>query len=72
VAVLVGGLEVLSLVGDRLGLTESGGFWGAIGSLSGNFGILGFAIVGIFIAVWLISYIVYRVNRYDEIEIRAV
>ena len=28
-------------------------------------------IVGVFIAAWAISYVVYRVNRYDEIEISA-
>ena len=71
VAVVVGGLEVLKLVGDQLGLTERGGFWGAIGSLSDNFGVLGVAIIGIFIAAWLISYVVYRANRYDEIEVEA-
>jgi len=71
VAVVVGGLEVLNLVGDQLGLTERGGFWGAIGSLSDNFGVLGVAIIGIFIAAWLISYVVYRANRYDEIEVEA-
>jgi high-affinity nickel-transport protein len=72
IAVIVGGLETLNLIGDQLGLTDGGGFWGAIGSLNGNFGILGFVIVGIFIAAWLISYVVYRVNRYDEIEASAV
>jgi HoxN/HupN/NixA family high-affinity nickel-transporter len=34
VAVIVGGLETLNLVGDQLGLTDSGGFWGAVGSLN--------------------------------------
>ena len=68
VALVVGGLEVLNLVGDQLGLTDGGGFWGAIGSLNDNFGVLGFAIVGIFVAAWLISYVIYRVNRYDDIE----
>ena len=68
IAVVVGGLESLNLIGDQLGLTDGGGFWGVIGTLNDNFGTLGFVIVGIFIAAWLISYVVYRVNRYDEIE----
>ncbi len=71
VAVVVGGLEVLNLIGDQLGLTDGGGFWGVIGSLNDNFGVLGFAIVGIFIVAWLISYVIYRVNRFDEIEVSA-
>jgi high-affinity nickel-transport protein len=71
VAVVVGGLETLNLIGGQLGLTDGGGFWGAIGSLSDNFGVLGYVIVGVFIAAWAISYVVYRVNGYDEIEVSA-
>ncbi len=72
VALVVAGIEVLNLVGDQFGLTDAGGFWGAIGSLNDNFGVLGFAIVGIFVAAWLVSFVIYRINRYDEIEIRAI
>jgi high-affinity nickel-transport protein len=71
VAVIVGGLETLNLIGDQLGLTDGGGFWGAVGSLNDNFGVLGYLIVGVFIAAWAISYVVYRINRYDEIEVSA-
>ena len=69
VAVIVGGLEALNLVGDQLGLTDGGGFWGAIGSLNDNFGMLGYVIVGVFVAAWAISYVVYRAKGYDEIEV---
>ena len=69
VAVIVGGLETLNLIGDQLGLTDGGGFWGAIGALNDNFGMLGYLIVGVFLAAWAISYVVYRINRYDEIEV---
>jgi high-affinity nickel-transport protein len=68
VAVVVGGLETLNLIGDQLGLTDGGGFWGAIGAINDNFGTLGYLIVGIFIVAWLVSVIVYRLKRYDEIE----
>jgi high-affinity nickel-transport protein len=70
VAVIVGGLETLNLIGDQLGLTDGGGFWGAIGALNDNFGILGYVIVGVFIASWIISYAVYRLNRYDDLDIQ--
>ncbi len=30
VAVIVGGLETLNLIGDQLGLTDGGGFWGVV------------------------------------------
>jgi high-affinity nickel-transport protein len=71
VAVLVGGIEALGLISDQLGLSDGGGFWGAIGSLNDNFGVLGYLIVGIFILAWLVSYVVYRAKRYDKIEISA-
>jgi nickel/cobalt transporter (NiCoT) family protein len=71
VAVAVGGLEALNLIGGQLGLTDAGGFWGAIGSLNDSFGLLGYGIVGLFIVSWLISYVVYRANRYDEIEVEV-
>ena len=69
VAVVVGGLEALNLIGDQLGLTDGGGFWGAIGAINDNFGMLGYIIVGIFVVSWLVSFLVYRAKRYDEIEV---
>jgi high-affinity nickel-transport protein len=68
VALVVGGLETLNLIGDQLGLTDGGGFWGAIGELNDNFGVLGYCIVGIFVVAWLVSVVVYRVNGYDKLE----
>jgi nickel/cobalt transporter (NiCoT) family protein len=69
IAVIVGGLEVLNLIGDQLGLTEAGGFWGAIGAINDNFGLLGYIIIAIFVLSWLISYVTYRIKRYDEIDV---
>jgi nickel/cobalt transporter (NiCoT) family protein len=69
IAVIAGGLEALNLIGYQLNLTDSGGFWGIVGALNDNFGILGYVIVGIFVAAWLLSYAIYRLNRYDEIEV---
>ncbi len=71
VAAIVGGLETLNLIGDQLGLTDGGGFWGVIGSLNDSFGVLGYLIIGIFIVSWLISWIVYRARGYDQIEVAA-
>ena len=69
VAVVVGGLETLNLIGDQMGFADGGGFWGAIGALNDNFGVLGYVIVGIFIVAWAASYLLYRVKGYDDIEI---
>jgi high-affinity nickel-transport protein len=69
VAVMIGGLEALDLIGDKLGFAGAGGFWGTVRELNDNFGTLGYLMVGIFVLAWLISYVVYRLNGYDEIEI---
>jgi high-affinity nickel-transport protein len=71
VALVVGGLEALNLIGDQLGLTDGGGFWGAVGALNDNFGMIGYCIVGIFIVAWLISFTVYRINGYDKLDAPA-
>ena len=71
VAVIVGGLETLNLVGDQFGLTGGGGFWGAVGELNGHFGLLGYLIVGVFLAAWIGSVVVYKLMKYDELEIQA-
>jgi nickel/cobalt transporter (NiCoT) family protein len=71
VAVLIGGLETLNLIGDQLGLTDGGGFWGAIGAVNDNFGVLGYVIIGIFVLSWLGSVAVYKFRRYDELEAKA-
>ena len=71
VAVVIGGLETLNLIGDQLGLTDGGGFWGAIGGINDNFGILGYVIIGIFVLSWVGSVVFYKFKRYDELEIKV-
>ena len=71
VAVFVGGLETLNLIGDELGFTGGGGFWGATGAINDNFGILGYIIIGIFVLSWIGSVAFYRFKRYDELEIKV-
>ena len=69
VALLVGGIEVLGLIGDHL--KSHGAPWDLISSLNNNFGVIGFVIIGVFIASWAISILVYRLNRYDDIEVNT-
>jgi nickel/cobalt transporter (NiCoT) family protein len=70
VALIVGGIEVLSIVATELHL--SGYFWNRINVLNGQFGLLGVIIVGLFIVSWLVSTIIYRVKRYDEIDVNII
>jgi high-affinity nickel-transport protein len=69
VAVVIGGIEALGLIGDKLGL--DGDFWTLIGMLNDNFGTLGYAIVGIFVVSWAVSVTIYRLKRYDELGVDA-
>jgi nickel/cobalt transporter (NiCoT) family protein len=67
VALFIGGIEALGVIGDKLEL--EGGFWGLVGSLNDSLTNFGFVVVGIFVASWLISSIVYRVKGYDRIQV---
>jgi high-affinity nickel-transport protein len=66
VAVLIGGIEGLGLIGGQLGLT--GWFWDVIGMLNDNFNGLGFVIVGVFIAAWIASLLIYRYAKLDDLS----
>lgn len=70
VALVIGAIEVLSIIGDQMKL--SGSFWDFIGKLSDNFGLIGYLIIGIFIFSWIVSSIVYAVKKYDAIDVISV
>jgi high-affinity nickel-transport protein len=70
VAVVIGSLETLNLIGDQLGLSDGDGFWGAIGDLNDNFGVLGYLIIGFFVLSWAASVLFYRFKRYDDLKIK--
>jgi high-affinity nickel-transport protein len=63
VALVVGGIETLGLMAGQFHL--QGVFWNAISELNGNFGALGYGIVALFVVSWGISFLVYRIKRYD-------
>jgi high-affinity nickel-transport protein len=65
VAVLIGGIETLGLLGDQFNL--KGGFWDVIAALNDNFNDLGFVIIGVFILAWLVSFAIYRLKGYDQL-----
>lgn len=68
VAVGIAGLETLGLLRERYAL--EGRFWDAIGELTDHFGLLGYAIIGLFLASWLVSLAVYKLRRYDDIQVK--
>ncbi|WP_299714073.1 HoxN/HupN/NixA family nickel/cobalt transporter [Caballeronia sp.] len=67
VAIVIGGIEALGLLADQLKL--QGPVWDAIGTLNDNFGTLGFVIIGIFAFSWIVSVLIYRAKRFDELEV---
>jgi high-affinity nickel-transport protein len=66
VAVVVGGIEVLQVTSSELHLI--GPAWDFINNTL-DLGNVGFFIVAILLLSWLISTIVYRLKRYEEIEV---
>ncbi|MBY0380555.1 MAG: HoxN/HupN/NixA family nickel/cobalt transporter [Xanthobacteraceae bacterium] len=58
VAVVIGGIETLGLISDRLDLQTP--FWSSVSMLNSNFGLLGYGVVSLFILCWSISWVVYR------------
>jgi high-affinity nickel-transport protein len=67
VALLVGAIEALGVIAGRTSL--KGGVWDRVADINGNFGFLGFAIIGVFIFSWAASTIIYKLRRYDELDI---
>ncbi|MEH2313502.1 MAG: HoxN/HupN/NixA family nickel/cobalt transporter [Nostoc sp.] len=69
VAVVIGGIEALNIIGDQLQLKSP--FWDFISQLGDNFGTIGYLIIAIFVFSWLLSTIIYKVNKYDELEVTS-
>ncbi|MEV0066309.1 MULTISPECIES: HoxN/HupN/NixA family nickel/cobalt transporter [unclassified Amycolatopsis] len=62
VALVIGTIELLSILADRLGIVS--GPLAAIADLDLN--NVGFAIAGLFVATWLVAVLVWRVGRIEE------
>ncbi|MDR5797298.1 HoxN/HupN/NixA family nickel/cobalt transporter [Caballeronia sp. LZ008] len=66
IAVLIGGIEALGLIADRLRL--KGGLWDVAASLSEHFGMLGYGIVALFAACWIVSALIYKWRGYESLD----
>jgi nickel/cobalt transporter (NiCoT) family protein len=67
VAFIIGTIEVISIIASQFNL--SGGLWNYFSNL--DFGMLGSLIIGIFVVSWLASTIIYKVRKYDDIEVKT-
>ena len=63
VALVIGVIEALGLIGRELGL--SGGIWPLIAAINNDMGDVGFLVIGVFLLVWGASAAIYRWKRYD-------
>ena len=61
-ALIVGTAQLVGLLADQLGWR--GGFWDWIAGLDLN--VVGFVVVGMFVATWLAAALVWRVGRIEE------
>ncbi len=69
VALLIGGIEGLGLIGDQLNL--NGGFWDLTAALNQNINNLGFTIIAVFAAAWILSYAIYRIKGLDKFDVQS-
>ncbi|PJG53365.1 HoxN/HupN/NixA family nickel/cobalt transporter [Bradyrhizobium forestalis] len=58
VALFIGGVEAVGLVGEQLGL--SGGLWTLVDRLNDSLASFGFAGIALFAVAWLVSFVLYR------------
>jgi nickel/cobalt transporter (NiCoT) family protein len=65
VAVLIGGIEALGLLAAQFNL--SGAFWTAVSDLNEDLTSFGFVVIGLFVVSWLVSAMIYRWKRYDDL-----
>lgn len=69
VALLVGGIEAFGLIGDKAGF--GGAFWDLARAASAHFGMIGYGIIALFLAVWGGAALIYRLKGYDRLDISA-
>jgi high-affinity nickel-transport protein len=63
VAWVIGGIELLSLLADKLKLT--GSIWGFIGKV-GNLEYSGYLVVGLFVLTWVISVGIWKLGKIEQ------
>jgi high-affinity nickel-transport protein len=63
VAWIIGGIELLSLLADKLDLT--GGVWSVVGGV-GDFSLSGYLVVGLFVLTWAISVGIWKFGKIEQ------
>jgi high-affinity nickel-transport protein len=63
-ALVVGAIEALELMAEKL--SPTGGIWNTADLAVGHFSVLGYLVIGIFAASWVVSLVVYRAMGYRK------
>ena len=67
VAMLIGGIEALGLIADKLEL--DGVFWDLISKINSGLAGFGYLVVAIFVASWIASYLIYRWRDFGRVVV---
>ena len=67
VALMVAGIEALALMSEQFSL--KGEIWSRVNALSDHWELIGVLVVSLFVGSWLVSILVYRLKRYDEVAL---
>ena len=67
VALVIGGIELLGLLSDKLDL--HGGLWNVLGTV-GDFQYTGYILAGVFVTTWAVSWLIWRYGRIEERWVR--
>ncbi len=67
VALFVGGMEALGLIRDKMGF--EGRFWQGIEHVNDNLVTFGYLIVGVFLASWILSVLLYRMKGLHQLDL---
>ena len=65
---MIGGLEILKPIGDRLGMIQRRRLRGAIGAINDDSVFLGYVSIGIFVLSWLGLLVFYNLKGYDQVR----
>ncbi|MGB6975258.1 MAG: HoxN/HupN/NixA family nickel/cobalt transporter [Terracidiphilus sp.] len=69
VAFAVGGIEALGLLAGQFRFKGAG--WGLVNKLNDNFGMLGYVIIGLFVTSWIVSIVIYKWRRFENLELNV-
>ncbi|KTD34719.1 high-affinity nickel-transport protein [Legionella moravica] len=69
VAFCLGAIEVLGLIANKIEAT--GIVWNLIKDMNSHLDILGYVIIGVFMASWVISVMIYNIMQLDKLELKV-